>query len=195
MPSAELMRNFQKRMSAERVSRSIPPSSAKKIEEMKTGYAKKEDLESLRDDMMNLVSSLGAKIDGLASDIQNSSLEGRKFAKTAARRGAEATYEALFNKLQAAKAGTVSHDVLTSRLKELQHSLGKEMVGMFNKLGIQSMGNLQSAGETINLNNGNYIYFGNPSSDGSWRFYVSGTDLTAERRESSAWVAKGGFTA
>lgn len=195
MRSAELMRNFQKRMSADRVARSIEPSSAKKIEEMKTSYAKKESLDSLREDMMAMFASLGAKIDGLAADIQTASSEGKAFAKTAARRGAEATYEALFEKLQKTKAGSVSHDDLNAKIKELHHFLGKEMVGMFNKLGIQSMGNFQTVGESLTLNSGNYLYLGNPGSDGSWRISISGTDLIAERRESSAWVNKGGFTA
>lgn len=39
------------------------------------------------------------------------------------------------------------------------------------------------------------FYFGDPDTDGSWRMIRSGNDLNAERRESSVWVSKGGFTA
>lgn len=38
-------------------------------------------------------------------------------------------------------------------------------------------------------------YIGDPTIDGSWRFIIDGTELDAERRESSVWVTKGGFTA
>lgn len=39
-----------------------------------------------------------------------------------------------------------------------------------------------------------YFYIGNSSTDGSWRFYISGTDLVFERRVSSTWTEKGRFT-
>lgn len=38
-------------------------------------------------------------------------------------------------------------------------------------------------------------YIGPTSSDGSWRFTISGTSLNVERRESGSWIAKGSFTA
>ena len=41
----------------------------------------------------------------------------------------------------------------------------------------------------------NPIYLGDPNTDGSWRFYVVGTDLLAQRRESSVWVTKGAYNA
>lgn len=42
---------------------------------------------------------------------------------------------------------------------------------------------------------GGYFYFGNESTDGSWRFYVSGENLVVEKRESGVWVEKGSFLA
>ncbi len=39
------------------------------------------------------------------------------------------------------------------------------------------------------------IYLGGKTTDGSWRMIRNGTDLNFERRESSVWVDKGGFTA
>ena len=44
------------------------------------------------------------------------------------------------------------------------------------------------------LNNYSYTYIGNGTDDGSWRFYINGTDLVYERLESSVWVEKGKFT-
>lgn len=40
-----------------------------------------------------------------------------------------------------------------------------------------------------------YIYFGDPNTDGTWRFYSNGTDLLVERRESSSWIEKSAFLA
>lgn len=40
---------------------------------------------------------------------------------------------------------------------------------------------------------GQYLYFGDPNTDGSWRIYISGTNLVIERRESSSWVEKGSY--
>ena len=46
----------------------------------------------------------------------------------------------------------------------------------------------------ITVSNGNYIYFGLSSVDGSWRIYSDGSlNFVAERRESGVWVEKGGF--
>jgi hypothetical protein len=38
-------------------------------------------------------------------------------------------------------------------------------------------------------------YFGDSTTDGSWRITVNGTGLDFERRESGIWVKKGGVTA
>jgi hypothetical protein len=38
-------------------------------------------------------------------------------------------------------------------------------------------------------------YFGDSTTDGSWRITVNGTGLNFERRESGIWVKKGGVTA
>jgi len=38
-----------------------------------------------------------------------------------------------------------------------------------------------------------YQYFGDANTNGSWRFYVSGTDLVVERREAGSWVEKGAY--
>jgi hypothetical protein len=39
------------------------------------------------------------------------------------------------------------------------------------------------------------FYIGDSTTDGSWRFIISGTDLLFQRRESGAWVDKGIMTA
>ena len=39
-----------------------------------------------------------------------------------------------------------------------------------------------------------YVYFGDPDTDGSWRFTVDGTALSAQKRETGSWVEKGAFT-
>ncbi len=39
-----------------------------------------------------------------------------------------------------------------------------------------------------------YQYFGSESVDGSWRFYISGTDMIFQRRVSGTWTTKGTFT-
>jgi len=51
---------------------------------------------------------------------------------------------------------------------------------------IKGMGN-------IALDNDKAFIIGDPAVDGSWKFEISGDDLTAFRRESSAWVVKGAF--
>lgn len=40
---------------------------------------------------------------------------------------------------------------------------------------------------------GEYLYFGDSGTDGSWRISVSGNNLIIERRESSAWAEKGSY--
>lgn len=40
---------------------------------------------------------------------------------------------------------------------------------------------------------GAYLYFGDASTDGSWRIYVSGVNLVIEKRESGSWVEKGSY--
>lgn len=44
-----------------------------------------------------------------------------------------------------------------------------------------------STSQTVNL--------GDPNTDGSWRFTVSGNNLLVERRESGVWVEKSAFLA
>lgn len=39
-----------------------------------------------------------------------------------------------------------------------------------------------------------YIYFGNESTDGSWRIIIVGTDLSIQKREAGVWVEKSSFT-
>ena len=39
------------------------------------------------------------------------------------------------------------------------------------------------------------FYLGDPETDGSWRFTVSGDNLVVERRESGIWVEKSAFLA
>ena len=90
-------------------------------------------------------------------------------------------------------------DQLTAQIAELQDVIERLSSEAVSKkpaiLGIQSTGGLQRSGETVNLDAGQFIYFGQPTSNGTWRLYVSGTDIVAERLESGSWVAKGGFTA
>lgn len=46
------------------------------------------------------------------------------------------------------------------------------------------------------LNNNNYFYLGgNSETDGTWRFAISGNDLSVQRRESGSWVEKSAFLA
>jgi len=42
---------------------------------------------------------------------------------------------------------------------------------------------------------GTHVYFGDTTSEGSWRMYVSGNNLVVERRESGVWVEKSAFLA
>ena len=43
------------------------------------------------------------------------------------------------------------------------------------------------------LSSTNGVYFGDTTTNGSWRFIRSGDNLVAERRESGNWVEKGKF--
>lgn len=40
------------------------------------------------------------------------------------------------------------------------------------------------------ITSGNYFYFGDSTTNGSWRIYDNGTNLITERRESGVWVEK-----
>lgn len=42
---------------------------------------------------------------------------------------------------------------------------------------------------------GSYFYFGDSGTDGSYRIYVSGSNLVTERRESGSWVEKSAILA
>jgi sporulation protein YlmC with PRC-barrel domain len=42
---------------------------------------------------------------------------------------------------------------------------------------------------------GSYFYAGSPTVDGSWRWFISGTDLVYERREGGSWIQKGAIAA
>jgi hypothetical protein len=53
---------------------------------------------------------------------------------------------------------------------------------------------LDVAGD-IEIGSANYMYVGDPTTDGSWRFSISGSDLIFQRRESSSWVTKSTITA
>lgn len=55
--------------------------------------------------------------------------------------------------------------------------------------------NFQKSITTLEIPSGNYIYFGDPSSDGTWRIGVSGGDLVFQLRVSSSWVEKGAMIA
>lgn len=39
-----------------------------------------------------------------------------------------------------------------------------------------------------------FIYIGDPSTDGSWRFTISAGDLSFQKRVSGSWVEKGGVS-
>lgn len=39
------------------------------------------------------------------------------------------------------------------------------------------------------------VYFGDPATDGSWRYIRSGDNLSVQRRESGQWVEKGLYLA
>lgn len=54
---------------------------------------------------------------------------------------------------------------------------------------------LGSSGTTVTISTGNYLYFGDSATDGSWRMYQSGDNLVVERRESAVWVEKSAFLA
>lgn len=51
-----------------------------------------------------------------------------------------------------------------------------------------------SSGE-LPLGSSTFIYFGDSSTDGSWRIGIVVNDLSVQRRESSLWVEKGAFVA
>jgi hypothetical protein len=55
-------------------------------------------------------------------------------------------------------------------------------------------GNVQIDGDIKGAST-SYFYLGDPTTNGSWRWYISGTDLVFERRELTVWVQKGAFTA
>ena len=46
----------------------------------------------------------------------------------------------------------------------------------------------------IELNATNAIYFGDETTNGSWRIVMSGNDFSLQRRESDVWVEKSAFT-
>ena len=50
-----------------------------------------------------------------------------------------------------------------------------------------------SGGSTPVVPSGSFLYFGDSSTNGSWRIYVSGVNLVVEKRESGLWVEKGSF--
>ena len=45
----------------------------------------------------------------------------------------------------------------------------------------------------LSVSSGDYLYFGDSGTDGSWRIYVSGANLIIEKRESGSWVEKGAY--
>ncbi len=59
---------------------------------------------------------------------------------------------------------------------------------------ITNVASIASAGDIATAID-KYIYIGTESSDGSWRFRISGTSLLVEKRESGNWNEKGAFTA
>ena len=48
--------------------------------------------------------------------------------------------------------------------------------------------------EDFELTSTDAIYFGDPATDGTWRIVRSGNNFSMQRRETSAWVDKGGYT-
>ena len=51
------------------------------------------------------------------------------------------------------------------------------------------------AGGDFTIPSSNYLYIGDQSTNGSWRFYISGDNLVVEKRESGSWAEKGAFLA
>ena len=51
-----------------------------------------------------------------------------------------------------------------------------------------------SSSGSVTITTGNYLYFGDPSTNGSWRIYISGANLVVEKREGGIWVEKSAFT-
>ncbi len=51
-----------------------------------------------------------------------------------------------------------------------------------------------TAGDDVKVDSASWYYFGDESTDGSWRIGRSGNNLVMERRESSSWVTKDTIT-
>jgi hypothetical protein len=81
-----------------------------------------------------------------------------------------------------------------SHIKNLPQAVNRTITKMSGLQGVNLgvLGGI-SSGSTVTINSGNYLYFGDSGTDGSWRMYVNGTDFLIERRESSSWVEKGSF--
>jgi hypothetical protein len=47
----------------------------------------------------------------------------------------------------------------------------------------------------VTIPSNKYFYIGDSSTNGSWRFYISGGNLVFEKRESGSWNEKGAITA
>jgi hypothetical protein len=58
----------------------------------------------------------------------------------------------------------------------------------------ETTGDWYHTGDT-KVDSTSYTYIGDSATNGSWRFYINGTDLVFERRESGTWIEKGAFTA
>ena len=68
---------------------------------------------------------------------------------------------------------------------ETPPSRGPEWVEFFKRL-ISRKPNI----EEVHLTSAGIVYWGDSSTDGSWRLMRSGNDMVFQRRESSVWTTK-----
>jgi hypothetical protein len=91
---------------------------------------------------------------------------------------------------------SITYGVSTESEYALRVSIGGTGTATFGG-DVVIVGNLTVSGSTYEADEQivTYQYFGPKTSDGSWRMYISGTDLVTERREGGNWVLKHTITA
>lgn len=71
--------------------------------------------------------------------------------------------------------------------------------GNIGVVDVNASGDVTAVGDLLGVNleldSAGAVYEGDPTVDGTWRMWRSGTDLLFQRRESSVWVTKGTFLA
>lgn len=86
--------------------------------------------------------------------------------------------------------------ILTPSLSNIKDPAIAEVLNDLAKIIKESFNNvyddLSSLSTTTKVDS---VYFGSPTTDGTWRIIPSGNDLSIQRRESGVWVQKDLITA